>query len=146
MKNILATIKELPNCSKFLSLIHKAKLEKVFTGFQPITVFVPSNKGCECLKNKKVLDKDAGKIVKYHIVSGKIKLVELVPFKLRKTFQGKEVCLEAVSVQVNASLITRKDIGCSNGTIHIIDRILAPKNVSCKPRTNYYDYDSVKLI
>ena len=63
MKNILETLKGLPNCSKFLSLIRRSKLESIFSGSRPITVFVPSNKGCDCLEDVKDIGKNSQKIV-----------------------------------------------------------------------------------
>ncbi len=138
MKNVLTTLKGLSNCSRFYNLVKRAKLEGVFAGKKLITVFVPTNKGCDCLEDDEILEKDVKKLVSYHVVSGKISQIDLVPYKLRTTLHGKQVCLEAASVTVNASLIIRKDIECANGTIHLIDRILVPKNVSCKPTTNYF--------
>ena len=62
----------------------------------------------------------------------------MLPFKLRKTLEGQDVCIEAVDITVNASLIIQKDIECDDGIIHVVDTILVPKNVSCEPNTNYY--------
>ncbi len=141
MKDILETLKANRDCSKFYALIHKAEVQKKLTGAKKFTVFVPNNKACDCVDDKKMLQKHSKEIVTYHILPGKIKAIDLVPYKLRKTLHGKEVCLEAVTVQVNAAIILKKDIECSNGYIHIIDQILVPRRVNCVPRTNYYNYE-----
>ncbi|NIQ13115.1 MAG: hypothetical protein GTO02_01505 [Candidatus Dadabacteria bacterium] len=134
MKSIIEKVEELPDCSVFFNLLKKTGIE--LDENKSYTLFLPNNKACECVEEglpEEVLD-----IVKYHFLEEEVRALDLVPYKLRKTLHGKDVCLEAIKIQVNASHILKADIKCSNGTIHIIDRILIPKEASCEPTTSYY--------
>ncbi|HJN57229.1 MAG: fasciclin domain-containing protein [Candidatus Woesearchaeota archaeon] len=141
MKNIYETLKEIKECSVFLSLIEKSSMQGQLSTAKNLTIFVPENKGCACLEDESFLECNLSNVIKYHMINDKLKAINLIPFKLRKTLNGKNVCLEAERVQINASLIIKKDIECSNGYIHIIDAIIVPKDVSCEPNTNYYNYE-----
>ncbi|NTV23715.1 MAG: fasciclin domain-containing protein [Nanoarchaeota archaeon] len=140
MKNIVETLKGLKECSTFFSMVDATDLKKKLSGKEEYTLFAPTNLGCECI-DKGLKKSGLQDIVKYHVIKGRLKSIDLIPYKLRETLQGTEVCLEAERVQINASLIIQKDIECTNGYIHIIDTIIAPKEVSCEPATNYANYE-----
>lgn len=146
MKTLYSALEGLKDCSKFLKLVRQAKLEKLLSGSRNFTLFAPNNKGVDCIDDERMLVTDAQRLVKYHLVPGKIKLIDLVPYKLRKTLQGTDICLEAVSVQVNASLIVRSNLECKNGVIHVVDTILVPKNVSCEPTKNYFNVERMSRL
>ena len=67
-------------------------------------------------------------ILKYHVVSGKVLAADVVKLTSAKTLQGKEVAIQVQgnTVMVNKATVTKTDIECSNGVIHVIDSVLLP--------------------
>ncbi|MCW4054073.1 MAG: fasciclin domain-containing protein [Candidatus Bathyarchaeota archaeon] len=104
----------------------------------PFTVFAPTDDAFAKLPKGTVegLLKDIPKlteILKYHVVSGAVKAVDVVVHKNITTLQGQDVKIDAVkwhlhkNVKVNNANIIKADIEADNGVIHVIDTVLLPK-------------------
>lgn len=155
MKNIIETITANSDLSTLLTAIKKAELVDTLSNKGPFTVFTPNNKAFEKIakKNLDELLADKTKLVStltYHVVSGKIASEILKKMAETKTIEGSkiligtenEVSVTRVStpdisalemntsngISINDANITKADIECSNGIIHIIDTLLIPKN------------------
>jgi transforming growth factor-beta-induced protein len=56
-----------------------------------------------------------------------------VKLKSAKTVQGQEIKIDAVkwhlhrNVKVNGANVVKTDIECTNGVIHVIDKVILPK-------------------
>ena len=104
----------------------------------PFTVFAPTDDAFAKLPKGTVegLLKDIPKlteILKYHVVSGAVKAVDVVVHKNITTLQGQDVKIDAVKwhlhkkVKVNNANIIKSDIEADKGVIHVIDTVLLPK-------------------
>ncbi|MGC2186634.1 MAG: fasciclin domain-containing protein, partial [Terriglobales bacterium] len=68
-------------------------------------------------------------ILTYHVVAGDVMAKDVVKLSEAKTVNGKEVkiMVEGGKVMVNGANVTKTDIQCSNGVIHVIDSVLLPQ-------------------
>lgn len=111
-----------------------ADLVKTLQGTGPFTVFAPTDVAFadiqsdvdELLKpeNKAKL----AKILKYHVVSGKLMAADLKDGQELTTVEGSKlkVSIDGDEVMVGDASITSADIVASNGVIHVIDSVLMP--------------------
>jgi uncharacterized surface protein with fasciclin (FAS1) repeats len=68
-------------------------------------------------------------ILTYHVVSGDVKAADVVKLKTAKTVNGQElkITVKDGTVMVDNAKVTKTDIMCSNGVIHVIDAVVLPK-------------------
>jgi uncharacterized surface protein with fasciclin (FAS1) repeats len=68
-------------------------------------------------------------ILTYHVVPGKVMAADVVKLKTAKTVQGQELTIKVSgeTVMVDNAKVTKTDIACSNGVIHVIDTVVLPK-------------------
>lgn len=100
----------------------------------PFTVFAPTNEAFAALgqdtidtllkpENKEIL---AG-ILKYHVISGKVKAADLAGKRLApETLNGAVLIDGTDGVTVNGAKVISADVKASNGVIHVIDTVLMP--------------------
>ncbi|HMP80438.1 MAG TPA: fasciclin domain-containing protein [Pirellulaceae bacterium] len=116
--------------------LQAAGLVDALKGEGPFTVFAPTDEAFaklpagtieELLKpeNKETLIA----ILKFHVVAGNITSNEVVKLDRAKTLQGQDVkiTVEDGKVHVNSAEVIKVDIGCANGVIHVIDRVIMPQ-------------------
>jgi len=62
------------------------------------------------------------------VVSGEVKAAEVTKLKTAKTVNGQElkIMVKDGTVMVDNAKVTKTDIMCSNGVIHVIDTVLLP--------------------
>jgi len=122
----------------FKTLVAAAKaadLVDTLKGKGPLTVFAPTDEAFAKLpkgtvesllkpENKKKLQA----VLTYHVVAGDVRAADVVKLKSAKTVQGQEVKIDATNgVMINNAKVTKADIVCSNGVIHVIDTVILPK-------------------
>lgn len=112
-----------------------AGLVETLKGEGPFTVFAPTDEGFAKLpegtlesllkpENKEKLVS----ILTYHVVPGKVKAADVVKLKEAKTVQGNKVRIDTQDgVTVDKAKVTKTDIECANGVIHVIDTVLIPE-------------------
>jgi CBS domain-containing protein len=72
-------------------------------------------------------------VLTYHVTPGKLMAADIVKLKRVKTVQGQEVKIDASkwhlhkNVKVNDANIIKADVVADNGVIHIIDKLILPK-------------------
>jgi len=68
------------------------------------------------------------KILKYHVVSGKLMSTDLSDGMNATTLEGTniEIKINGTEVMINDANVTSADIECSNGVIHVIDKVIIP--------------------
>nr|NIU38441.1 fasciclin domain-containing protein [Candidatus Bathyarchaeota archaeon] len=104
----------------------------------PFTVFAPTDDAFAKLPAGTVegLLKDKEKlasILTYHVVPGKVMSSDVVKLKSAKTVQGQEIKIDAAkwhlhrNVKVSGANVVKTDIECTNGVIHVIDKVILPK-------------------
>jgi transforming growth factor-beta-induced protein len=112
-----------------------ANLVATLKGPGPFTVFAPTDEAFGKLPAGTVdaLLKDIPKltgILTYHVVPGAVKAATVVTLngKKVKTVNGAEVSVEVsnAGVTVDNAKVTKTDIICDNGVIHVIDSVILP--------------------
>jgi len=117
------------------SALTAADLVDTLKGHGPFTVFAPSDDAFAKLPAGTVesLLKDVEKlksILTYHVVSGKVMAADVMKMdgKSAKTVNGAELKITTQGgVKLNGNVhVTKTDIDCSNGVIHVVDSVLMP--------------------
>ena len=62
-------------------------------------------------------------VLKYHVVSGKIMAGDVLKALEVETLQGSKA---KIGLTIGGANIIKTDIGCSNGVIHVIDKVIMP--------------------
>jgi len=111
-----------------------AGLVDTLKGKGPFTVFAPTDEAFAKLPKGTVeallQDKDKlTKILTYHVVAGKVLAADVVKLKSATTVNGASVTINASKggVKVDNANVTKTDIPCANGVIHVIDTVLIPQ-------------------
>jgi uncharacterized surface protein with fasciclin (FAS1) repeats len=138
MKNIVETAIEAGSFKTLVKAVQAAGLVDTLSSKGPLTVFAPTDDAFAklpagtvegLLKDKKKLTS----ILTYHVVPGKVMSSDVVKLKSAKTVQGQEIKIDAVkwhlhrNVKVNGANVVKTDIECTNGVIHVIDKVILPK-------------------
>jgi len=111
-------------------------LVETLKGKGPFTVFAPTDDAFKKLPPGTLEDllKPENKeklkgILTYHVVAGKVMAKDVVKMKSAKTVNGQSVAISMKDkdVMVDNAKVTKTDIDCSNGVIHVIDAVVLPK-------------------
>ena len=138
MKNIVETAIDAGSFNTLVAAVKAADLVKTLSSPGPFTVFAPTDEAFAKLPAGTIdaLLKDKAKltsILTYHVVSGKVMSDDVKTLSSAVTVQGQELSIDAKrwhlhrNVKVNGANVTKTDIECSNGVIHVIDKVLMPK-------------------
>jgi uncharacterized surface protein with fasciclin (FAS1) repeats len=135
-KDIVDTAVAAGNFKTLAAALKAADLVDTLKGKGPFTVFAPTDEAFAKLpagtlemllkpENKAKLVK----ILTYHVVPGKVMAADVVKLKTAKTVQGSDVTITVTDgkVKVDDANVTKTDIECSNGVIHVIDAVIMPK-------------------
>ena len=141
-----ADIVDTAVAAKFSTLVAAVKaagLVETLKGKGPFTVFAPTDEAfaklpketLESLLKPENKDKLAA-ILTYHVVAGKVTAADVVKLTEAKTVNGKSVkiTVENGVVKIDGAKVTKTDVTCSNGVIHIIDTVIIPKEYSSSDR------------
>ena len=116
-----------------------AGLESTLKQPGPYTIFAPNNDAFAKLGSRldtllqPAAKSDLANILKFHVVSGELKVKDLKDDELLTTLQGDRlrVSKKGNTVTIGNSLgkttIVAADADASNGTIHTVDTVLIPK-------------------
>ncbi|HEX6024133.1 MAG TPA: fasciclin domain-containing protein [Solirubrobacter sp.] len=131
--NIVETAQSAGQFTTLVSLVQRAGLADTLSGRGPFTVFAPTDKAFAkvpkktlnaLLKNKSKLRE----VLLYHVVDRNLKASKVVKRSSIKTVNGArvDVRVRGSRVFLDKSRVTTPDIAASNGTIHVINRVLIP--------------------
>lgn len=125
--------------AKFNTLVAAVKaagLVDTLKGAGPFTVFAPTDEAFAKLpagtvenllkpENKEQLQK----VLKYHVVAGKVTAKDVAHLESARTVEGGTIAVKASGgrVMLNNATVTQADVMASNGVIHVIDTVLMPK-------------------
>ena len=121
--------------------LQAAGLVDTLKGPGPFTVFAPTDEAFAKLPAGTVenLLKPENRdqlraILTYHVVAGKVMAADVVKLKKAKTVEGQwvPIMVHDGTVMVGKATVTKTDIVCSNGVIHVIDTVLLPPTPSTK--------------
>lgn len=132
--DIVDTAMAAPNFKTLVTAIKAAGLVDALKGKGPFTVFAPTDEAFEKLPKGTVetllkpenKDKLAG-LLKYHVIQGSV-MAKDVKTMTAVTLQGQaiDVVVKDKSVMIDKAKVTKTDIACSNGVIHVIDAVIMP--------------------
>src|SRR5215207_3285182 len=133
-KDIVETAVDAGKFDTLASLLKKAGLVKTLKGNGPYTVFAPTDTAfakvpqatLEKLGRK---PKQLRRVLKYHVVARDLKAADIVERRSVRTLAGAKIKIRVrgANVHLNRSAkVVEADIAASNGTIHVIDRVLLP--------------------
>ncbi len=134
-KDIVDTAVSAGKFKTLAAALDAAGLIETLKSKGPFTVFAPTDKAFsklpegtveELLKpeNKKKLIA----VLTYHVVPGRVLAEDVVKLSEAKTVQGAEVkiTVKEGKVKINNAKVTATDIMCTNGVIHVINRVILP--------------------
>jgi uncharacterized surface protein with fasciclin (FAS1) repeats len=134
-KDIVDTAVEAGSFKTLAAALTAAGLVDTLKGEGPFTVFAPTDEAFAKLpagtlddllkpENKEKLSA----ILTYHVVPGAVMAKDVVNLSSAKTVNGKELSITAKDgkVTVDNATVTKTDIECSNGVIHVIDSVMLP--------------------
>lgn len=134
-KNIVDTAAAAGQFNTLTAALEAAGLVETLKGAGPFTVFAPTDEAFSKLPAGTVegLLKPENKaklvaILTYHVVPGAVSSADVVKLDEATTVNGQTIDITATSggVMVNDAKVTAADVGASNGTIHVIDKVILP--------------------
>lgn len=136
--NIVATAQATPNLSILIEAVVAAGLVNALSAPGPLTVFAPTNEAFASLLSELGVTKEAllanktllTTVLTYHVVSGRV-LKDQVPINTPiTTLQGATFTVGAdlriTDGRGRSAGIAATDILCSNGVVHVIDKVILP--------------------
>ena len=133
-QTIVATAANAGQFDTLLALAKKAGLVGALSGSGPLTVFAPTDAAFKAVPkatlNGLANDKAAlRRVLLYHVVKGNVPASSVVKLSSAKTLAGPAIAIRVngTSVFLNRSTrVVKTDIGATNGTIHVINKVLLP--------------------
>jgi uncharacterized surface protein with fasciclin (FAS1) repeats len=140
MNNIVETAIAAGNFSTLVAAVKAAGLVETLSGPGPFTVFAPTDDAFKALPAGTVdtLLKPENKaqlvsVLTYHVVSGKADAAAVTSKKEWKTVEGSSAQIASANgAMIENAKITKTDIECSNGYIHVIDAVILPPSMKDK--------------
>ncbi len=121
--------------TKLVAAVKAAGLVETLKGQGPFTVFAPTDEAFANLpagtldsllkpENKAKL----ARILKFHVVAGEVRAADVIKLTTAKTVEGSNlnIRVEGSTVMVNGAKVVKTDIECTNGVIHVINKVLLP--------------------
>lgn len=133
--DIVDTASSAGGFTTLVAAVQAAGLVDTLKGAGPFTVFAPTDEAFAALppgtleellkpENKEKLVA----ILTYHVVAGDVRASDVVKLDSATTVQGGSVAIQSgeAGVKVGESNVVKTDIACTNGVIHVIDKVLIP--------------------
>jgi uncharacterized surface protein with fasciclin (FAS1) repeats len=133
--NIVETAIANTDFNTLVSAVVAAELDSTLGDeSEQFTVFAPTDAAFAALDQEyltNLVENDTvnlTKILTYHVVSGKVMSTDLSDDMVVETLEGTDITItiDNSTVYINDAMVTTADIECSNGVIHIIDKVLVP--------------------
>ncbi len=135
VKNIVETASANADFETLVSAVVAANLATTLSDEEAkFTVFAPTDAAFAALDpeflNNLVNNDTANltKILTYHVVSGKVMSSDLTDNMTIATVEGTNITItiDNGEAYVNDAMVTLADIECSNGVIHVINKVIVP--------------------
>ncbi len=135
-ETIVGTAINNKDFSTLVAAVKAAELVDVLNGDGPFTVFAPTNAAFDKLGEEtiKAVLADKAKltgILKAHVVKGNVMAADVIKMngEMVETLNGKfAIRVEDGKVWIGNAQVTKTDIKCKNGVIHVIDTVIMPKS------------------
>ena len=146
-KNVVQVAQADPQFSILVEAVVKAKLDTTLSGAGPFTVFAPTNDAfvaalaeLKLTKDQLLSSPDLAKILTYHVLSSKVLKADIPFGKPIASVQGDTLTIDTTAAITDQygrkSKITATDILAANGVIHVIDKVILPKNIAAVATKN----------
>jgi uncharacterized surface protein with fasciclin (FAS1) repeats len=133
-KDIVQTAVAAGQFKTLVMLAKRSGLAGALTGQTTLTVFAPTDAAFKKVP-KPTLNKllrnraQLRRVLLYHVVAGDVKAAQVVGLRSAKTLAGPSVRINVRGGNVflnRSARVVKTDIAASNGTIHIINKVLLP--------------------
>ena len=119
-----------------VAALQEAGLVSALQGEGPFTVFAPTDAAFTALLTElNITAQDLlghpqlAQVLLYHVVPGKVMSTNLSDGMMAETLKGDELMIDlSDGVMINDSNVVTADIEATNGVIHVIDKVLVPKD------------------
>ena len=136
-RDIVGTATAAGSFKTLLTAATAAGLVDTLQGKGPFTVFAPTDEAFAALPagtlDKLLADKEALKqVLLYHVVKGAVPAKKVVKLKSAKTVEGSNVRIKVRKGNVylnRTTKVTAVDVRALNGIIHVINKVLIPKDL-----------------
>ena len=146
-KNILQIAQGINDFSILVDAVVAAGLVDTLSGAGPFTVFAPTNAAFAALLGELGLSKEqllANKplltaVLTYHVLQGRVLAADIQEGAQASTVEGQKFTLSLVGganitdARGRKSNIVATNVQASNGVIHVIDKVLLPKDAAPPP-------------
>jgi uncharacterized surface protein with fasciclin (FAS1) repeats len=136
-KDIVDTAVAAGSFKTLVKALQAADLVETLKGAGPFTVFAPTDEAFAKLpagtiemllkpENKAKLQR----ILKSHVVAGKVMAADVVKLSSAKAVSGDTLRIASRDggVTVDGAKVVKTDIAATNGVIHVIDSVILPKD------------------
>ena len=134
-KTIVETAVEAGSFTTLVKAVQEAGLVEALSGPGPLTVFAPTDEAFAEIpaETLNALLQDKEKLISvltYHVVAGNLLGAQVVRKNSIITLQGGALSVDiSDGLKVDDANVIEADIRASNGRIHVIDKVLMPKNI-----------------
>ncbi|MGZ4268457.1 MAG: fasciclin domain-containing protein [Solirubrobacteraceae bacterium] len=136
-KNLVQTAVAAGQFTTLVKLVKQAGLAGTLSGTTKYTVLAPTDAAFKKVPKATLaaLAKDKAKLRKvllYHVLKGSVPASKVVKLTSARTVEGSKITIgvKGSSVYVNRTAkVTKTDVKASNGIIHVINRVLIPKDL-----------------
>ena len=131
--DIIETALSDDNFTTLVAAVKAAGLVEALQGEGPFTVFAPTDEAFAELPEGtlEALLKDTKKlasVLTYHVVEGAVASSKVIELDAAETLNGQSVAIATKDgqVMINDANVIVTDILCSNGVIHVLDKVILP--------------------
>lgn len=130
-RNLVETARSVGSFGALLGALKAAGLDSALEGPGTFTVFAPNDDAFakvppEALKSLTANPAELAKVLKFHVVKGRLTSAELASVGSLRTLEGRSLVLDLGEGKVGGARVVKADVPCSNGVIHVIDCVLLP--------------------
>lgn len=135
--DIVTTAVESGKFKTLVTAVKAAGLVEALKGEGPFTVFAPTDEAFAELPEgalKMLLDnpEKLKSVLTYHVVEGTVTSDKAMKVDKAETLNGKSITVASKDgkVMINNANVIAADIMCSNGVIHVVDKVILPMEES----------------
>jgi uncharacterized surface protein with fasciclin (FAS1) repeats len=134
LKNLVETAIEAGNFKTLIKAIQEAGLFDTLSSDGPFTLFAPTDEAFSKLPagvlDDIINDKERlTNLLTNHIIQDQVLADRVTNLKNIDNVNGKKISIKtSKNIKIDNAEIIKTNIKCTNGVIHIIDRVLLPKN------------------
>ena len=132
MDPVITAASHNPLLTSFAADVKAAGLTSELDSMHAVTVFAPANSAFSKLTGSEMSMMDStaelAKILKYHVVSGRVTPAELASGKTLKTVEGDSLTTAKMGsvYEVNNADVLCGNIQTANATVYVISKVLTP--------------------